>query len=610
MDSSIKTDRKRKIDKLHSNDSQLSSVTTSPTEALSAPPDNGGLCGRCSGINLDEIFKRKIENSESSFVMNLGSIVALKASHCRLGLYHLRAFRADWVFTGMEREFFQDTNVLAVAPSKSTPKRLPFGKNWDMRDILRETGYLSQESLINTQSVWKVRRLEPRVFDFTLLSTWMSYCDENHRTRCSRKTFSELRRFYVFDCRSREVVDAPDGCRYVALSYVWGKNDSSGSSVGPASPQNKRDRLEKVIEDSITVTQSLGLHYLWADRICIDQSDDEDKRHQISQMDIIYANSTLTIIAAAGNGPDHGLPGINGTPRSIQQRKFVFGNRSLISTLPAGSYTVQKSKWHTRGWTFQEGILSIRRLIFTEAQVLFECNGMHCSERKFDILAYNMGAFSAKTPGSDPAEYMRYVASYSSRQLTYREDALNAFQGVLNSFKRAKNPDNGKNWSSLDEIDFQPRMFALQDVYSSIIQIEGWTIVVGIVDLHFNAEEKACFAKEEMFSPRDGIHLSFGMGSRGTVYSRLECHDMSWVYSPNHTFIGFLPSAYTENQGSMFEYAMLLENVGGCYERVGLFRPRYCWDWDEEGKLQKISGDLSGQGCDALESSKRRFWLG
>jgi hypothetical protein len=239
------------------------------------------------------------------------------------------------------------------------------------------------------------------------------------------------------------VIDAPEGCDYIALSYVWGKSGTDDHST----------RFDKVIEDSVTVTLGLGMQYLWADKICIDQSDEENKRHQIRQMDLIYAHSALTVIAAAGNGPDHGLPGINGT-RRIEQQRVTVRNQRLISTLPSGQYSVKTSKWQTRGWTFQEGILSTRRLFFTDNQVLFECNSMHCSEayklhldsihtsntRKFDILAHNMGAIPAKTPGAIPADFMAYISDYAKRGLSYREDTLNAIQGVLNAFQRAKNP--------------------------------------------------------------------------------------------------------------------------------------------------------------------------
>ncbi|KFA61299.1 hypothetical protein S40285_08537 [Stachybotrys chlorohalonatus IBT 40285] len=222
-----------------------------------------------------------------------------------------------------------------------------------------------------------------------------------------------------------------------------------------ASPSTSHDHhcWEKVIEDSITVTKTLGLDYLWVNRICINESDDNKTLHQIRQMDQIYATAALTIIAAAGSGPDHGLPGVNGTLR-VPQGDFIFPNIRLVSTLPKGDHTIRSSKWSTRGWTYQESLLSTRRLIFTETQVFFECNGMHCSEVmrlplddmhdsrkiKFDMFAYEKGALQAKAPGLDPHKYMKFFHQYCFRELSHPTDRLNAFQGIINSFKRAKRP--------------------------------------------------------------------------------------------------------------------------------------------------------------------------
>jgi hypothetical protein len=122
------------------------------------------------------------------------------------------------------------------------------------------------------------------------------------------------------------------------------------------------DDLPKVINDSIDVTLRLHLRYLWVDRYCIDQSDEHNKHNQIRQMDLIYANAQVTIIAAAGAGPDYGLQGVRGTLRRYQPNLSI-GRLLIASTLPHPKWLVKSSKWATRGWTYQEGLLSKRRLI-------------------------------------------------------------------------------------------------------------------------------------------------------------------------------------------------------------------------------------------------------
>lgn len=63
----------------------------------------------------------------------------------------------------------------------------------------------------------------------------------------------------VIEVSSRAVITAPKGCQYVALSYVWGKQqDIDSASI--------LHRPPPLIEDAISVTIAMGYEYLWVDR--------------------------------------------------------------------------------------------------------------------------------------------------------------------------------------------------------------------------------------------------------------------------------------------------------------------------------------------------------
>jgi hypothetical protein len=175
----------------------------------------------------------------------------------------------------------------------------------------------------------------------------------------------------------------------------------------------------------------------WIGTICIDQSDEVEKLDQISQMDLVYANAHITIVAAAGKDANYGLPGVGGTLRKHQPH-LNFDCYSILSTLPNPVQLIRHSKWATRGWTYQECLLLKRRLIFTDDQVHFECSGLSCLE----VLALPivLGAFKYKTPGGNANDLSRYLSEYSERQLSNPGDAIHAFQGVLNAFSRNKSP--------------------------------------------------------------------------------------------------------------------------------------------------------------------------
>lgn len=206
--------------------------------------------------------------------------------------------------------------------------------------------------------------------------------------------------------------------------------------------------LPPTIEDSITMVKELGLRYLWIDRYCIPQ-DGETKHDQIQGMNLVYKNAELTIIALAGRDPSYGLPGVGGRSR-LQQPQAIIGQTTLVSSLPSLQSVMAKSTWASRGWTYQEGVMSRRRLIFTEYQVYFECMGMHCQEsisiplktihtrdmQGFKQSCHRLRAFPSHGVGRHSVQILDCIEDYSRRSLTYDSDAINAFSGILRSFEK------------------------------------------------------------------------------------------------------------------------------------------------------------------------------
>lgn len=90
--------------------------------------------------------------------------------------------------------------------------------------------------------------------------------------------------------------------KYVALSYVW----------GPPSGD-----WPKTILDAVEVTKQLGEKYLWVYRLCINQSNLQEKQFLTSKMDAIYDGAEFTIVAAAGDART-GLTGVSTTFRKLQ----------------------------------------------------------------------------------------------------------------------------------------------------------------------------------------------------------------------------------------------------------------------------------------------------
>ena len=112
--------------------------------------------------------------------------------------------------------------------------------------------------------------------------------------------------------------------------------------------QTLPEETPKTVEDALHVAISLGIPFLWVDRYCIDQDNHHEKHGVIRTMDRIYHAAELTIIAAAGDGPHYGLPGIHRTPRKPQYQLHIKGKTFTIAE--DITQQVEESRWNSRGW--------------------------------------------------------------------------------------------------------------------------------------------------------------------------------------------------------------------------------------------------------------------
>lgn len=256
-----------------------------------------------------------------------------------------------------------------------------------------------------------------------------------------RRSDRKLTQLYVLDCISRQVVPAPTSCKFVALSYVW------GTSVAPR-PLDSATKLPQTIEDAILITKAIGIQYLWVDSVCIKQNQGPDFLHQIHQMDLVYAEAELTIIAT-GNDHATGLFGIS-RERSLLH-KCVYLDDFTITTFFDQTWSfVKRSPWATRGWTFQESLLSKRRVFFAEDQVLWDCaedwgcETLVCPKsqlpRPIDERENLLGVLRLplwKTTVFSPpwrGSIYQLIGTYCDLKLTYPKDIVDAFTGVLRQF--------------------------------------------------------------------------------------------------------------------------------------------------------------------------------
>lgn len=167
----------------------------------------------------------------------------------------------------------------------------------------------------------------------------------------------------------------------------------------------------------------------------------------------IYSNAYCTVIAAAGEDAHTGLPGVSNTCR--REQRTVSLDEVTLAERPYskdhGSALLSSSKWATRGWTYQEGYLSTRRLIFTEYCLLYLCNREFASEpfqrRVATTGEANRQSFARFVPSAtfsghraSTANLREHIQEYTSRDLSRSEDSLNAFLGVLDYNSKTRRP--------------------------------------------------------------------------------------------------------------------------------------------------------------------------
>lgn len=270
--------------------------------------------------------------------------------------------------------------------------------------------------------------------------------------------------------------------RFVALSYMWPHLDDdilklTTDNLFELETNGFRGlNLLRIISDAIALCRALKEKYLWVDQLCIIQDDEASQLVQIQAMDAIYSSATFTIIAALNNKTNNGLPGcpiLPGCPgrprlpsvlvtsRQYDHRKRKFGARTMGTI-------VDQSCWNHRGWTFQERLLSRRRLFITEARVVFQCRDgtadeeficpprhvgvatgclrrKHgdapipaCQTREWRAIPSDQGRYSEllKSDHLEWPDYSRCVELYTRRELSFHSDVLNAFNGVGNVLAR------------------------------------------------------------------------------------------------------------------------------------------------------------------------------
>lgn len=429
------------------------------------------LCKTCEETPFEELFEQR--GPSTAIELKLCAIAVAQSSGKRCAfcwflwrcceIFQPRVSKTSNLYLQVDgAPWYETAGIKTVLESSAVTAWLKFGRpaGLDTKGpyvcISRiDEPFLSQDHIRLSLPRVRANSLERNGYlDHRLVLDWIDLCQTHHGESCNlsldfKRSFIDIK---LIDVRNRKVVPDPGRESYAALSYVWGGEKSSLQSptgmIGDLLPAH----LPQTVTDAISLAGKLQIRYIWVDRYCINQDDEAEKQRQIGNMDLIFECAFLSLIALDGEGVTAGLAGIS--------RPLAFTAQPTIAT-DKGKYmaTYVHHVWHdegqktydSRAWTFQEQVLCRRGLYFDRHHIYLRCEEelfhdcltvdttqvRQTQEQHSAWFWQNGWSFFPKSPQFTFNQYATFVANYTQRELSFQEDAMNACQGLLNTFTRS-----------------------------------------------------------------------------------------------------------------------------------------------------------------------------
>jgi hypothetical protein len=139
---------------------------------------------------------------------------------------------------------------------------------------------------------------------------------------------------------------------YTALSYVWGVATETDIIIIDDTPKTITITLGAALRD---LRDSSRIIRIWADALCIDQSNDDERANQVRLMGQIYSTAHHTVIHLGQN-----TPASDRVLRSLMSNTTGKHDQDMPThqIIEKAGNSILKQAWFTRVWVFQELVLS------------------------------------------------------------------------------------------------------------------------------------------------------------------------------------------------------------------------------------------------------------
>ncbi|KAK5724400.1 hypothetical protein LTR15_004445 [Elasticomyces elasticus] len=311
-----------------------------------------------------------------------------------------------------------------------------------------------------------------------MLYSWLHQCRTLHdhtnlyevaRTRLEKATGRHALR--AVNTTTYAIESLPGNAQYAALSYVWGRDRKTVAKIRRwithATKTEPLSVLPPTIRDAISLARRLGIMWLWVDQLCIDQQDPSEMEALIPVIKDIFSLAELTIVAASGEDANVGLPSVGALNRITETTyELPWSGHQFAHALPSSTsfnFMQENSRWRSRAWTFEEQVFSQRLLYVFPTDIFFSCErGMFRESTGEKFIEGSAGSTwdSGGAPPSiasllhaklhspsgvsartiDARDFVLAVEHYTSRDLTFEEDRINAFAGIVTSTSISSDP--------------------------------------------------------------------------------------------------------------------------------------------------------------------------
>ncbi|OJT10721.1 hypothetical protein TRAPUB_12753 [Trametes pubescens] len=238
----------------------------------------------------------------------------------------------------------------------------------------------------------------------------------------------------LVDCSNpdtpRLVFTAGQRGRYLALSYMWDEKQKHSTTTLNESTycadEIDRSLLPQTIVDAICVTHALGLKFLWVDNLCIIQDSDQNQRHELGRVHVVYRHAYLAIIAASARKVSDGF---------LQDRPAA--PALVLPFICPPPFFPRDGDSAARATTAHATTLQVGT---TETRSIGEAFYCPHGERRLPdlLLLSNPPALQYGTAqwGVVHDEWLRVVEDYSQRGISHPLDKLVACGAIAQGFQR------------------------------------------------------------------------------------------------------------------------------------------------------------------------------